>query len=811
MPAARKPLKVSDVVSVPATAFGQAWAKENFPTDWHKKKLEGTVVGKGSGASWQLTFPPATENDESMNISIPRKDITFVSRPEAPIEHIDDSDEESVEENPELPEIDSSDDEAEAFFAEEPDHQNKIKTGKKDSYKDDIMAGWKRDDNFCFDQRADQTTSKDPPKLNSLPGYPEQYVETSSSLFSLGCHILPMTYLGLMAGEMTDVGKEFHRKGLHGVPASWSVSVPDLLQWIGVWMYMLAFPQPGSRRVYWEEPPGGFGPRHKLQACLRLGENGEKGVGWFDCMLACFTLPSYARGDKEWKKDDPFQATRRFWDALRTAFYEAVTASWLLVMDESMVQWQGRGMPGLMVILRKPTPIGLELHMLCCALCGILVWFEVYEGKEAMEKKEFCDQYGKSVALTLRMCKKFFGSKRVIIADSWFGSVANAIALFTKGLYCVMNVKTATTNFPKDALMEEVGEIKGKTAEAKQQRKERRGKSIAFTQKVEVGGDRTVNLLVAGHNKKVPLLLVCTAFTMLPGSDHNKTWKVNQADGSVEIHSLRTEQPEVHALYRLWMNIVDLHNKLRQGVVSMADVWATTAWPKRHFAEGLGFWEVNVYKAYIYFVQIGSSLKMGHGEFRARLAWAFMTLGKKPYPKDGNQTTSGNPGPSGAFTTPGSVPEAPLPGATHDYKKTPGTSGKTCVYCGSMAYQMCDTCEQLFGVPYPVCGPRSSRKMACIEKHASGEPCLHATFSMTSPAKRKMKAAQQKRRDADAEADDESSDADVGSPADGTRAARKKAKAKAAAAAADKQAKAATAEQEVTRAARNAKRGIEQS
>ena len=51
-----------------------------------------------------------------------------------------------------------------------------------------------------------------------------------------------------------------------------------------------------------------------------------------------------------------------------------------MLLDESMVRWEGAGMPGLMVVLRKPTPIGLELHTLCCALCGVLIWFEVYEG-----------------------------------------------------------------------------------------------------------------------------------------------------------------------------------------------------------------------------------------------------------------------------------------------------------------------------------------------------------------------------------------------------------------------------------------------
>eukprot|EP00965_Chrysotila_dentata_P017713 588951-Pleurochrysis_carterae.AAC.1 len=74
----------------------------------------------------------------------------------------------------------------------------------------------------------------------------------------------------------------------------------------------------------------------------------------------------------------------------------------MLVLDESMVRWEGQGMPGLMVVARKPTPIGLERHTLCCELSGILVWFEVYGGKEAMALKKFNDEYPKSIALTLR-------------------------------------------------------------------------------------------------------------------------------------------------------------------------------------------------------------------------------------------------------------------------------------------------------------------------------------------------------------------------------------------------------------------------
>jgi hypothetical protein len=806
-PAARTALKVGDVVSVPATMFGQEWAKATYASDWHRKKLEGKVVGKAS-TKWRLSFQEEGEA-EPMEIKLARTDITFVRRPVIEtVEVDDDEDEDEAEE----PVADSSDEDEESFFNEEPDHSiYSGKTGQKDDAARDIMAGWKRDDEFCQDQRAKFTTAKDPPKLNmiNLPA-------PDMDLFTLGCLFLPMAFLALMAVAMTDRGRELKAAGNAHFPKDWTVTTNDLLQWIGVWMYMLAFHQAGDRRQYWEEPPGGFGPRHKLQAWLALGQNGEKGVQWFESMSMCFILPEYTRGDKEYKANDPFTKTRRWWNALRDGFYAAVTASWLLVLDESMVQWQGRGMPGLMVILRKPTPIGLELHTLCCALCGILIWFEVYEGKGAMAVKEYCDRFGKSIALTLRLTKPFHSTGRVLIADSWFGSVACAIALFNKGIYAVMNVKTATKNYPKDQLMEVVGEIKGNTAENKKARRERRGKSIAFTQEVEVNGARNLTLLAAGHNKKVPLLLICTAFTMLPGDEHNKTWKVNNADGSVSLHSIKTEQPDVHALYRLWMNIVDIHNKLRQGVVSMADVWGTIAWDKRHFAEGLGFWEVNVYKAFVNFCQAAHPKKIPHGDFRARLAWAFLTLGRCPYPTKDRAAANSSAGPSN-YTTPGGLPEAPLPGATHSYVKTPGTSGKTCRYCGAMAYQMCKTCEEMLGCPWPVCGSRSKRGIECMELHAAGAPCQHGTFNMTSPGKRAMKAGAASRKakekcDDTESADDDDDDAVPTSPSDGTRAKKRakkaqKAKKKAAEAAAAEAAK--EAEEKDRRAARAASRSIE--
>ena len=51
------------------------------------------------------------------------------------------------------------------------------------------------------------------------------------------------------------------------------------------------------------------------------------------------------------------------------------------------------------------------------------------EGVEADSKKEFYSDFGATTATTLRLCKKWFGSKKVIVADSWFGSCKTAEVL----------------------------------------------------------------------------------------------------------------------------------------------------------------------------------------------------------------------------------------------------------------------------------------------------------------------------------------------------------------------------------------------
>lgn len=64
---------------------------------------------------------------------------------------------------------------------------------------------------------------------------------------------------------------------------------------------------------------------------------------------------------------------------------------------------------------------------------------------------------GESTAVTLRLCKPYNATGRVVIADSFFGSCQTAEWLMDElGLYCILAIKTGHRGFPKKHLVEAV-------------------------------------------------------------------------------------------------------------------------------------------------------------------------------------------------------------------------------------------------------------------------------------------------------------------------------------------------------------------
>ena len=343
-------LRPGDTVSAAAYSWGLAFAREHGDRGGRNDevRVEGKVV-KADGQKWVCDFG----DDE--NIAWKRTELRFVSResgPDAtrgtqrsrPAPAADSSDEEAAAETE--ADADSGNDSSELEEAEEHGRTGRPNHAMPEA---GLVAGsnWVRDDHYSIDERAKHGfNTMPPPAIVNMPGGFE-----NGSLLACAKHFFPMNYLSGMAQEMTAAGREKADEGLRKF-AGWEVTSDDMLQWIGVWIYMLAFPQQASsRRSYFQAPLGGYGPNHNLQSVLIQGGRGVRGVGWFENMNQCFRLPRWKSSrdtgtenggtverSGEFNKEDPFAPTRKFWDHLRAAFYFAMVASWLICLDESMAR-----------------------------------------------------------------------------------------------------------------------------------------------------------------------------------------------------------------------------------------------------------------------------------------------------------------------------------------------------------------------------------------------------------------------------------------------------------------------------------------
>jgi len=564
--------------------------------------------------------------------------------------------------------------------------------------------GWTRNDNVRMSQRA-----KDGVKDTSKP---QLKIPVNSSIHEYALHFLPMQEIDALAAKMTAAGVAKFQNGQRAYK-DWNVTRTDVLKWMGAWMYMLAFPLEADRRAYFTGFEAGFGPTNVLE---------KYGVHemWFEMMQTCFELPTYGR------KDDAFDPVRRWWDSLRLTFAEAIDAGYILNLDESMLRWLGQHMPGFMSVGRKPDDKGAELHTVCDGQSGIMVNFELYEGKEAMKDREYCRDYQATTATTLRLVKPFKGLGKIAVADSWFGSVQSARGLYDElGTYAVLNVKTAHTGYPKKELFEIVWSMSNGGNPSKKEAKElsrfpkhggKRGLHAGFVKLFDIKGGETIEMLAAGHNAKKPMLLISTAGNLLPGNPQVKEWY----DAERVKHSHTTPQPHVHEIYRTYFHLVDDHNQLRSGAVTMADVWETMQWPHRHFAESLGMWEVNVYKALVAFHPQYKELK--HPRFRRLLAHALLT-GGQPLVIDVDRAPA-PPTPTRTLT------EGHL-WHSFDHRSVEAGGVKsqqkhTCGFCtkATSAYGFCAACFPIGSTPtFAICGPSTGRN--CMQQHANGVQPRH--------------------------------------------------------------------------------------
>ena len=306
---------------------------------------------------------------------------------------------------------------------------------------------------------------------------------------------------------------------------------------------------------------------------------------------------------------DPWCFVRPALDVLNEHTCAVVIPGWLLLTDEEMNAY--RGMIGLnnehkcphrSFVKRKPEPLGVEMKGIGCALSGIVLRQEICEGKHRNHVHKF-EEPGKpermqhTTAVTVRLAEPWWGSGRVVAADSWFASVWTAEELGKRGLYFIGDVKTATKRYPKDAITEATGAESGDWA--------------TFTSELKLGGDKTMPIFAVSHRRgssgddedkaKGVHKFVCTAGTTLSGNAHVACFEDDEERANGIAYELARKAPRVVNDFTLAQPCIDRHNRYRQFILALEKRFVTNHFNFRFFTTLFGQVVTNAFFAWRYF------------------------------------------------------------------------------------------------------------------------------------------------------------------------------------------------------------------
>lgn len=253
------------------------------------------------------------------------------------------------------------------------------------------------------------------------------------------------------------------------------------------------------------------------------------------------------------------------------------------------------GMPSVIKIKRKPKGVGCECKTLADAQSTIMVRLEINEGKTRMATKKWQSQLGAGTATTLRLTQPWHGTGRLVVGDSWFGSVKTAVQLHKQGLYFLGIVKTATKDFPMKAIKDRCPEDRGGTICAK------------------ATVENTDLLSVAWKDKKIHTF-IGSCSTTLEGTPAKK----RRTDDEGRPYIYQVPRIKLVEEYFSGAPAIDVHNHIRQSGLALELVWNTQNWKHRIYASLLGIIETNAYLAYKYFKNVHNNVS--HSTFTEKVA-----------------------------------------------------------------------------------------------------------------------------------------------------------------------------------------------
>ena len=393
-----------------------------------------------------------------------------------------------------------------------------------------------------------RTAARTKPSLNCG----QQELKTIDELFY---HVLP--------GDWVKLQLDHTNPKLSGHDAlNAKLTKGELLQW---WGYTIALSLNSGTPVekMWSQTAA---PESLLPA-PNMGQHGMVINRWEKIKRVL----SFGPEDPAAMAADPWCFVRPLINAFNEHVPKAITAGWLLSVDELMSAWRGevgvgsiKKCPFRSFVKRKPEPLGTELKSTADALSGTILHVEICEGKTRHKEQTWYDEYGHTTATTLRITEPWHGSDRVVFGDSWFAGVKCAEAMMNEGLHFMGDVKTNTRRFCHDALVDATSVESGAWA--------------VYTSTLTLRGDKEVPIYSVSHRRgeKVHTFL-STCGTTLSGKAHLASLEDHDDDlaGNETVeHEIARKSPKVLNDVTLGQPATDRHNRFAPHVLT----WRVLTW-----------------------------------------------------------------------------------------------------------------------------------------------------------------------------------------------------------------------------------------
>lgn len=236
------------------------------------------------------------------------------------------------------------------------------------------------------------------------------------------------------------------------------LTIGELLIFLGLVCLMMCISVAGDRRNYWKKAAG-------RQWGLMDDLVPSPDFGRFMTRQRFELICKYLTPGDNGQPQDKLRYYRDWIDAVLRMFRTAVRPGRDLVLDETMIENQNMDKADCITYIpRKPCPAGHQFWTVVTADAGILVNYELNEGKEVTREREFCSLFGATCATTLRLMRPYFNTFRCVFIDSWFQSVRTACQLKIRGMDSIGIVKTAHKGYPKEKLEEMCPAVAGALA-----------------------------------------------------------------------------------------------------------------------------------------------------------------------------------------------------------------------------------------------------------------------------------------------------------------------------------------------------------